>query len=226
MDYVRQRRNKLSLVKDKEEIPEMTYEHPSEIFLWDKNPRRNEQAIKKLALVLAIYGQKSPVVCWRKNNVVYKGNTTLKAIRFLYNMTLVEFSEFTKVVREKGVRCTKLNQVLVLWQDFKDEEEAKDYGKVDNKSNEWTEWDEDLLDEAFANRKDIELLSFVTGFTQDEIKNLSLIPDIDKINNIQEGKSSLSGIVKLVCPAEERDDLIDWLKEELPDAKFTNVEIR
>lgn len=222
--FIRQRPESAALSKS--ELPKSELVDPLQLKLWKNNPRKNEHAVKKLAMLLCLYGQKSPVIVWRKNRVVYKGNTTTKAIIFLKNLTQKEFFDFTEPARKKNLITKKLDKVLVNWEDFQNEQEAEDYGMADNKASEWSEWDEELLDAAFQQREDFQVLSFVTGFTEEEIKNLQLIPDLNKLQNIKQGADSLSGSIKLLCQASERDELIDWLKEELPLAKFTDVEIR
>ena len=90
--------------------------------LWLDNPRYNDEAVPKLAKIFRIHGVRTPVVVCRKNNVIYKGNTSYKAMKSL------------------GMLMIPVN-----YQDFKSEAEAKAYGIADNKSGEYSDWDEDVL---------------------------------------------------------------------------------
>ena len=90
--------------------------------LWKDNPRRNEEAAPRLAEIMAVHGQRTPVVAWRKNGVIYKGNTTFKALKLLNAKT-----------------------INVIFADFKSEAAAIAYGIDDNKSSEFAEWDSEIL---------------------------------------------------------------------------------
>lgn len=95
----------------------------SKVKLWKDNPRKNEKAIPKLAEVIKERGQITPIVVWSKNDTVYKGNTTIKALKLL------------------GIKTVK-----VLYADFPSESAAIAYGIADNKSSEWSQWDDGLLE--------------------------------------------------------------------------------
>jgi hypothetical protein len=120
-----------------------------------------------------------------------------------------------------------------MWVDFPNAAAAKSFGMSDNKTSEWTEWDEDkldkLMDDLRATVKDsgsLQILETLTAFSESEISSLSLIPDLDKIKNKVQRDDGLTGVVKLLCKAEDRDTLVAWLEEALPDAKFIGVEIK
>jgi hypothetical protein len=134
----------------------------SSVKFWENNPRWNDAAVPKLAKLLQTHTVRSPVVAWSKNKVVYKGNTTLKALRAL------------------GCKL-----IPVLFQDFPSEAAAHAYGVADNKSSEFSEWDEDVLLDLMESK------SFsipVTGFKESEIGNMidrrdkEIIKDIEHYN--------------------------------------------
>jgi len=212
----------------------LSYEDPNSLTLWKDNPRKNDQAVEKLAIQLAIQGQRAPIVVWRQNKVVYKGNTTLKALRHLCAMTTHQYAEFVKPYHSPiRPAATQPKTVLVMWVDFPSLGAAVAFGIADNKSNEWTEWDEDKLDDLMKELKDnfhdvnsIGILSALTAFTPEEIANLSLVPDFDKLNKTGEQADGLSGVIKIVCRAEDRDEVLEWLKEELVNLKITGVEVK
>lgn len=113
----------------------------NKVKLWKDNPRRNDAAAPKLAEVIKERGRVTPVVVWRKDGVCYKGNTTIKALKLLGKKT-----------------------VDVLYADFKSEAAAIAYGIADNKSSEFSEWDDALLS-SFLKMDDVK----ATGFTSSEI---------------------------------------------------------
>jgi hypothetical protein len=109
--------------------------------------------------ILAEHGQRSPIVVWDKNNVIYKGNTTWKACKALGWKTI---------------------QVCAL--PFPSEASASAYGIADNKSSEWSEWDDSVLsgilrsNETFFGTEN-------TGFTEKELTALKLSSEMpDKLD--------------------------------------------
>ena len=109
--------------------------------LWKNNPRRNDRAVPKLAEIIKARGQITPIVVWRKNMTAYKGNTTLKACKLLEYKT-----------------------IKVLFADFPSEQSAIAYGIADNKSSEFSAWDDSILEGMLA----IENISMFSGFDQIE----------------------------------------------------------
>jgi hypothetical protein len=140
---------------------------------WKENPRKNEEAAKKLAELLKIHGVRTPIVVWEKDMVVYKGNTTLRA-----------------------ARLAGIKEIPVILANFKDKEAAVSYALADNKSSEWAEWDEEILAKLFNSKellgKDIGKL---TGFAEKDIMALNAmeshgmddIPDVDIQGVLAEG---------------------------------------
>ena len=118
--------------------------------LWDGNPRENDGAVLRLAELIREHGQRSPLVVDRKTRVIYKGNTTWKAIRAL-----------------------GWDTVAVVFADFPSEQAAIAYAIADNKASEWSDWDDAALTkllragETFYQRKN-------TGFQEKELTALRL----------------------------------------------------
>lgn len=140
---------------------------------WEKNPRKNEKAIDKLAKVIGQYGQRTPISVWRKDRKIYKGNTTYFAMK------------------KAGYK-----KIAVMWQDFKDDREAQGYAMVDNAAGEWSDWDEGMLaellqGEAFEGMESAEI-GRLTGFDDKMLKGLLLstaelpdvLPDVDLSGSI------------------------------------------
>lgn len=103
--------------------------------LWADNPRQNDKAVPKVADSLKEHGQRKPIVVWRQNMTVYAGNTTYKAAKHL--------------------GWTHIN---VAFADFPSEQAAIAYGIADNKTSEYSDWDDTVLsaliraDEGFFNK--------------------------------------------------------------------------
>jgi hypothetical protein len=139
-----------------EKIEELSI-NDKRLHLWKDNPRRNDEAAVKLADIIKVRGQISPIVVWRKNGVIYKGNTTWKAMRIL-----------------------GLDKIKVLWVDFPSEASAIAYGIADNKSSEFSQWDDTILSQ-FLKVEEIQKSN--TGFTVTESNILAslgtTVSDID-----------------------------------------------
>ena len=121
-----------------------------DIKLWADNPRKNDKAYKDLAVLLKEHGQKTPIVVWKKNRTIYKGNTTFKAAKHL-----------------------KWEKIWVIWADFKDESDAVAYGLADNKSSEWSDWDDNILAELIPQnfQGDVKNLARITGFKEADLNS-------------------------------------------------------
>jgi hypothetical protein len=92
------------------------------IKLWDKNPRKNDGAVKKLSEIIKHHGQVSSIIVWDKDMTIYKGNTTWKAL---------------KLLDKKECRIDLVS--------FPSEVSAIAYAIDDNKASEMSAWDEDVL---------------------------------------------------------------------------------
>jgi len=152
------------------------------IKLWRDNPRKNDQGVKKLAELLKIYGQITPIVVWNKNMTVYKGNTTLKALLF------------------NGEKTVK-----VLYKSFSSEQAAISYGIADNKSSEWGDWDNELLKIIFEKNKEFIDIKR-TGFTEKEQKSFMLSSTIDKLPDmgLQEETKKLGKFVIITFDSKDQ----------------------
>lgn len=121
---------------------------------WDKNPRKNDTAADKLTKLIEHYGFVNPVIVNRKTNVILAGHTRVKAAKKL-----------------------NLDTVPVIFVDF-DKAKANGFALADNKSSEWSQWDNDILKDVFADLKDLSFDLELTGFELPKIENFVL--DIEK----------------------------------------------
>lgn len=92
-----------------------------ELTPYEKNPRKNEEAVKFVANSIAEFGFKIPIVI-DKNNVVVCGHTRLKAAKKL-----------------------GIEEIPCVVADDLTDEQVKAFRLADNKTAEKAEWDFDLL---------------------------------------------------------------------------------
>lgn len=105
---------------------EIIYIEVSKLKLNEKNPRKNDNAVDGVAKSIKKYGFKNPLIV-DKNNVVWCGNTRLKA---------------SKQLGLKEVPCIVVDDLT--------EEQIREYALLDNKLNEIAEWDYELLGEELS----------------------------------------------------------------------------
>ena len=112
---------------------------------YEKNPRKNDKAVKFVAKSIEEFGFKVPIVV-DKNNVVICGHTRLKAVKKL-----------------------GWNSVPCLIADDLTDEQIKAFRLADNKVSEQAEWDFDLLDEEINEILNLDMGEF--GFEFEEPSN-------------------------------------------------------
>lgn len=92
-----------------------------ELIPYENNPRKNDEAVDKVALSISAFGFKVPIVV-DSNNVVVTGHTRLKAAKKL-----------------------GLSTVPVIMADDLTEEQIRAFRLADNKVAEFSSWDEEKL---------------------------------------------------------------------------------
>ena len=136
---------------------------------WKKNPRKfTKENVEDLAEVLKIHGQVTPVVVWKKDNQIRKGNRTRLAMKHLGN-----------------------RKILCLFVDFPNEIMANSYGLADNKLGEGGIWDDILLSKLMKTFEEERTFEY-TGFSEKEILSLTKSDELpDELPNVDtEFKSS------------------------------------
>ena len=103
---------------------------------YEKNPRKNDNAVEQVANSIASFGFKVPIVI-DKDNVIVCGHTRYKA---------------AKKLGIENVPCVVADDLT--------EEQIKAYRLADNKVSEKSEWDFDLLGEELNNIFDIDMSDF------------------------------------------------------------------
>lgn len=116
----------------------------SDLIPYEKNPRKNDAAVKYVAESIKQFGFKVPLVI-DKDNMVICGHTRLKAAKKL-----------------------QLTEVPCIVADDLTEEQIKAFRLADNKVAEKADWDFDLLDAEISDISDIDMGDF--GFEFEEPK--------------------------------------------------------
>lgn len=114
----------------------------SQLKPYERNPRKNDEAVKYVAESIKQFGFKVPIVV-DKNNVIVAGHTRYKAANKLGLQT---------------VPC-------IVADDLSDEQ-IKAFRLADNKTGEFAEWDEDLLYEELQELMEMDMAMDVFGFEE------------------------------------------------------------
>lgn len=142
----------------------------AEVKPYEKNPRKNDQSVDKVANSIKEFGFKVPIVV-DKNNIIVCGHTRYKAAKKL-----------------------GLSVVPCVVADDLTEEQIKAYRLADNKVGEDSLWDMDLLGSELEDILNIDMEDF--GFSLPEVETEVVEDDYDKPAP-EEPKSKLGDIYQL-----------------------------
>lgn len=165
---------------------------------YEKNPRKNDEAVKYVKESIQNFGFKVPIVL-DKNNVIVAGHTRYKASL------------------ELG-----LEEVPCIIADDLTEEQIKAFRLADNKVSEQAEWDLDLLNDELDDILDIDMSQF--GFDLDLDDNFEIFdkPNTDEKNDnifYFEQKEIEKDIVERWKPKDELKKYIEDIID-IPTAKY------
>lgn len=160
----------------------------NDIIPYNKNPRKNEKAVAKVAKSIKEFGFNQPIVV-DKDRVIVVGHTRLK-----------------------GALHLGMDKVPVMYMpDSVSDEKVQAYRIADNKLNELAEWDNDLLLEEIMDLNntldDIELTGFDTDDIQTMLDNALMseeekenqLPYLKEIAKTQTGDVWVCGEHRVVC---------------------------
>ena len=131
----------------------MSYEinmiHPDSLKEYDMNPRDNKRSVDKVVESIKNYGWKVPIVV-DENMIILAGHTRLKAAKFL-----------------------DLKEVPVHIAKDLSEEQKKAFRIMDNKAQDFSVWDNELLSKELQALSETDFDLELTGFQFDEIAKLT-----------------------------------------------------
>jgi site-specific DNA-methyltransferase (adenine-specific) len=144
----------------------------SELVPYDKNPRKNDEAVKYVKASIQEFGFKVPIVI-DKDNVIIAGHTRYKASKEL-----------------------KIDEVPCIIASDLTEEQIKAFRLADNKVSEQAEWDLELLSEELDDLFDFDMGAF--GFElESEEEDVEIQEDEYEIEPPAEPRAKLGDIYQL-----------------------------
>ena len=147
----------------------------NEIKPYEKNPRKNDDAVKYVAESIKQFGFKVPIVI-DKDGVIVCGHTRYKAAKQL-----------------------KLPTVPTIAADDLTDEQIKAFRLADNKTSEFAEWDDAMLSDELSDILDIDMSDFGFGLLEDEdeTKRKEATDDNYSVNLPKEAKAKLGDVYQL-----------------------------
>lgn len=150
----------------------------TDIIPYENNPRRNDEAVDKVALSISSFGFKVPIIV-DKNNVIVAGHTRLKAAEKL-GLTTVP-----------AIRADDLT-----------DDQIKAFRLADNKVSEFAEWDFEALEKELDS---IEMDMSLFGFEDESEDEMPEVVEDDfdgtppKETNVKVGDIYQLGNHRLMC---------------------------
>ena len=139
---------------------------------YEKNPRKNDNAVEYVANSIKEFGFQQPIVI-DKDGVIVAGHTRYKASKKL-----------------------GLEKVPCIIADDLTDEQIKAYRLADNKVSEKSEWDFDLLGEELDGIFDIDMSEFDFDMTEEEKVNLNDFFEENKEKEKEKEKEKK----QIICP--------------------------
>lgn len=190
-------------VPEKLTEPDVRWVPIDSIKQWPDNPMaHNKDDIEILAKILGSHEQRSPVIVWRKNSVIYKGNGTHAAMK------------------KNGKKMIKAQ-----FEDFPSEAAAKAYGIADNKASELSDWDEEVL-AGLLTSEEMKQMKPELGFTDSELRGITFESDEESIGKITKTDTGIKATVKIHCKPEDRDAIREVLNEWSKDCGYDEVVVK
>jgi ParB family transcriptional regulator, chromosome partitioning protein len=158
---------------------QVTYLNIKELTPYKRNPRKNDKAVDKLSDAIGKNSFRGAIIVWENSeeiigekNIILAGNTRYKAL---------------KKMGEK--------EVPVILERFENEEEAFNFCIMDNKSNEWAEWDFGKLEE------ELKSLNFLEEDLKDLEEEFSFEKiDFEALNSEDIKDKEINDDKKIICP--------------------------
>lgn len=156
-----------------------------ELIPYEKNPRKNDEAVEYVANSIKEFGFKVPIVI-DKDNVIIAGHTRLK-----------------------GAKKLGLKEVPCIVADDLTEEQVKAFRLADNKVSEVAEWDMTLLGEELLDIEDLDMTDFgFELFDEKEIEDEEDNPYTTKVDIPQYEIKGEEPSIEELCDTKKADELL------------------
>ena len=178
-----------------------------QVFPYEKNPRKNDEAVDKVAASIREFGFRQPIVV-DADHVIIAGHTRLEASKRL-----------------------GLTNVPVVVADDLSEEQVRAYRLADNKTAEFSGWDFDLLNGELFEINDIDMAAFgfdMNAFTDGMAEAEDDDYDLDAADEhaekrVQRGQVWVLGEHRLMCgDSTDQESVAELMGGQTADMVFTD----
>lgn len=161
----------------------------ADLIPYEKNPRKNSEAVEKVAASIREFGFKVPIVI-DKNNIIVAGHTRLKA-----------------------AEAAGMDEVPCIVADDLTDEQIKAFRLADNKTAELASWDFELLAGELQDITDIDMSEFgfdIEDIADDDAEDIDdEFEDIEKLEThygvpYQGNKTRIADIIISILPTGKR----------------------
>lgn len=169
---------------------------------YENNPRVNNIAVEAVANSIKEFGFQQPIVV-DKDHVIIAGHTRYKAAQEL-----------------------DLNKVPVVIAENLTKDQIRAYRIADNKLNQLSEWDFELLKDELQCLNDNNFGLSVLGFDESELDNIMNGWSVDfelPTSNLQD--DSDEGKIVIKCNKDDKEDIINFIGSELKKKGYTGYDI-
>jgi hypothetical protein len=193
--------------------PAAEWVHIDELDPWERNPRKNDEAAPKLAKLIVKLGFGSAMLAWidpeTGRNQIIGGHTRKKAVQLLQR----KLPECNVKQRAKwhpdAIRTAETGMVPVRVRTDLTAAQAHQLAVTDNKSNEWAEWDAELLPDVLSefSLPDVEDLGF------DPKKLDRMADDLYGLGDFSEKEVKIDTSFQVVITVESEEEqlaVIEW----------------
>lgn len=205
--------------------------HVDDLEDWGENPRKNEDAAKKLAKLIVKLGFGTPALAWRNPGGtvrVLAGHTRKKAVNILRRLLPTITPKQRAKWHADAIRTAESGLVPVRIRDDLTESQAKQLAIADNKSNEWAEWDEGLLAQHLSdmNLSDVGDMGFdVAKYCSDDFglgDGKSKATDIEEIDLTA---CSVDFVMTVTGPLRSMQPVVEQLRKALGKIEGVTVDV-
>jgi len=163
---------------------EIEYIHISEIIPYKENPRNNDNAVKIVKKSIKEFGFKNPIIL-DKNKEIIAGHTRFKAAKEL-----------------------EIKQIPIIWVGDLTKEQVKAFRIMDNKSQDFSEWNKKLLLKNFEVLKEKGFDLDLTGFDEEERNSEFKLNEVENLNIFDERHKVIMLIPPEAVKLKEREMFI------------------
>lgn len=169
------------------------------LIAWDSNPRKNDEAVSKVAESIRRWGFAAPIVARRENLEVIAGHTRLKAAKKLG-------------LQKVPVRLVDLS-----------EDEAHKLAVADNRLAEEAAWDKAVLGPMLAAWQDDDIGAL--GFDDDELDRLTGSNYQSEVREVDVARIQATFWVSVTGPLPNQPAVLDELKRVLTGIEGVDVQV-